>query len=182
MSVACVVIASERRRDILDNIIVPSTLGRFSEVVVVGDYHEGSGYRYLPLPVLTGTTVDALVKRDVGTLATDAPWLLYLSDDHAVRATWTPPDDPMVITVPRRFCTGHELNMGMDPTDPNAPYCGGHGGLFSRKLVQMRPWSTMPHHRLWDLLSSREYMAMGARLVASPRWAIEDVEGGMPWL
>ena len=84
--VACIVIASAKRSQLLDEQVLPSVLAAdFAEVAVVGDFHPGRGYRYLHVPPLTQTTTDALVKRDVGTLATTAPWVFYLSDDHAVR-------------------------------------------------------------------------------------------------
>src|SRR3989449_274952 len=139
-SVACIVIASAKRSQLLDEQVLPSVLAaNFAEVVVVGDYVAGRGYRYLPVPPLTRTTTDALVKRDVGTLATTAPWLFYLSDDHAVRHVHTPPEHWLDIGVPLRFCAlnGNRipLNMGLDKRDQNGPYCAGHAGLFHRYLI-----------------------------------------------
>ena len=188
MTCACIIIASQKRERLLNDIIIPSVLAiPFHEVVVVGDYHRGAGYRYLAVPSLSGTTNDALVKRDVGTLATSAEWLFYLSDDHAVRGVGTTPWHWLDIGVPTRFCTVEgvrlPLNMGMNPQDPNAPYCPGHAGLFNRKLIQLHPWSSQPHDRLWDLLSSRSLVAFGARLGCQIGWEIEDMEtDAKPWL
>ena len=187
LNVACVVIASEKRLELLDTQVLPSVLvAPFLEVVVVGDYHEGAGYRYLPVPPLTATTTDALVKRDVGTLATTAPWIFYLCDDHALRGWSEPPTKPQVIGVPLRYSTDaegtvHLCNAGLDERDPYAPYIGGHAGLFSRHLIMQRPWSAMPHHRNWDLIISRIHVAMGARLEPST-WRVEDLEPeARPW-
>src|SRR3989442_12181237 len=105
-NVACVVIASAKRSQLLDEQVLPSVLAAdFAEVVVVGDFHPGRGYRYLHVPPLTQTTTDALVKRDTGTLATTAPWEFYLSDDHAVRRTAAPPQHWLDIVVPLPSCT-----------------------------------------------------------------------------
>ena len=188
MNVACVVIASQKRAQLLHEVILPSVVGGiFAEVVVVGDYHPGSDYRYLPVPPLTNTTIDALVKRDVGTLATRAPWVFYLCDDHALRGAAGPiPHDPMVIGVPRRYATDaegtiHLCNGGLDERDPNAPYCGGHAGLFSRALISHQPWTSMPHHRNWDLIASQIQVGSGARLVPIT-WQVEDLEPeAHPW-
>ena len=188
MRVACIIIASAQREAVLDSQVVPSALAAgFSEVLVVGDYHPGTGYRYVPVPAMTATTVDALIKRDIGTLATTADWLFYLCDDHAVRRIGKPPTDPMTIGVPTRTCRRDGmvllLNMGLDPRDPNAPYCGGHAGLFSRELIQAHRWTTMPHDRLWDLLSSRLLVLAGATLTSLPTWEVEDIEPeSTPWL
>lgn len=189
MSVACVIIASEKRHQLVKDRVLPSVLRFLHEIYVVGDFEEGEGYTYLPVPPLTRTTNDALVKRDVGTLATQADWVLYLSDDHAL-AEWDcfhPHQATADIIVPKRFCTGHggvvPLNMGLDPLDPNAPYCGGHAGLFRRSLIVRRPWCTMPHDRLWDLYASSIYRSMGARIVEAPSgFAVEDLEPeAEPW-
>lgn len=183
-SIACIVIAGGKRTHLLDEVVLPAVSQQpFLEVLVCGEHHPGTGFRYLHVPAITNSTVDALIKRDVGTLATTSDWLFFVSDDHAVRGTGLIPTDWRTIIVPRRFRDSHELNMGLDATDPNRPYIGGHAGLFSRKLIQQRPWTTMPHHRLWDLLSSREYQTLGARLEPSDRWVVEDVEpGATPWL
>ena len=187
MSVACVVIASAKRRALLDTEVMPSVLvAGFDEVVVVGEYHAGEGYRYLEVPPLTQSTTDALVKRDVGTLATTSDWLFYVCDDHAVRKLGTVPTDPTMIGVPARYCHVENmtvlLNMGLDERDPDSPYCGGHAGLYSRPLIQSHPWSTMPHDRLWDLYASRIFVRAGATLKSLPDWEIEDLEPeAHPW-
>ena len=188
-SVACIIIAGEgNRTNLIDEYAIPNALAAgFDEVLVVGTHHAFSGGRYLHVPALTHSTTDALVKRDVGTLASTSDWLFYLSDDHAVHRKGPLPDHWLDIGVPSRFCMveGNQvlLNMGLDPSDPSYPYCGGHGGLFSRKLISLFPWSTQPHDRLWDLLSSRSLVAFGARLGNQLGWKIIDLTPETrPWL
>ena len=184
--ISCVIIASKKRVQLLDEVILPSVLGKFEEILVVGDYHLGDGYKYLPVPSLTNTTIDALVKRDVGTLASRSPWIFYLSDDHAVRHTGPTPRDPMTIGVPARYSTDaegtiHLCNAGLDELDPNKPYCGGHAGLFSKALIAQKPWTSMPHHPNWDLFASRIQMSLGATL-EPVIWQVEDMEPlAHPW-
>ncbi len=192
MSVACIIIAgSGGRTPLLDAISIPAALrAGFDEVVVVGTYHEGDGYRYLHVPDITKTTLDALIKRDVGTLATSAEWLFYLADDH----TWAADSQTLTrlpfasndIIVPGRWCDGYSqpytLNMGLHLNDPNRPYCAGHGGFFRRSLIAARPWTTMPHHPNWDLLATRIQLAMGARLYYHDEPTIKDIEPqAQPW-
>lgn len=186
LSVACVLIVSEKRIGLVQEKVLPSVLDKgFDEIVWVGDGEPGEGYRFLNVPKLTGTTTDALVKRDVGTVATSSEWLFYMCDDHAlVQADW--PTDGNVF-VPKRVSRHPTrgvipINMGLDPNDPNRPYCGGHAGLFHRSLIQRRPWTAMPHHRLWDLISSRIQMQMGAEFVEAPGIVIQDLEPeASPW-
>ena len=193
VTVACVLIVHEPRVSLVQEVVLPSVLGQgFSEILWVGDGHPGDGYRFLPVPKLTGTTLDALVKRDVGTLATNAEWLFYLADDHRWACHWPDmlthrlpfPDHDII--VPGRWCDGGEqpisLNMGMDGTDPNFPYCAGHGGFFRKTLIEARPWTTMPHHPNWDLLATRMQMQMGARVMAENQPMIQDLEPErQPW-
>lgn len=187
VSVACVLIVSEKRIPLVKAKVLPSVLDKgFDEIVWVGDGEPGEGYRFLHVPPLTRTTTDALVKRDVGTAATTSDWLFYLCDDHALGPGEIPTGSTADVVVPSRYCQFEglviPLNMGMTVADPNAPYCAGHAGLFRRKLIQRRPWAAMPHDRLWDLISSRQQMAMGATFEQSMSWGVEDLEPEhSPW-
>lgn len=191
MTVACILIVTEPRVDVVRDVVLPSVLrGIFDDVLWVGDGEAGEGYQFLSVPRMTGTTIDALAKRDVGTLATDAEWVCYLADDHAWSGTYEDmrllPFADYDIIVPGRWCVSDGqrimLNMGMQRTDPNYPYCAGHGGLFRRSLIQARPWLTMPHHRNWDLLATRIQLGMGARLTTTDWVAIQDLEPQhQPW-
>lgn len=192
-SVACILIVHEPRVTLTRAKIVPSVRDvGFTEVLWVGDGAPGPDYRFLPIPKVTGTTIDALIKRDAGTLATDAEWVFYLADDHRWACHWDnmldrlPWDDHDII-VPGRWCDNGSqpmsLNMGMDGADPNFPYCAGHGGFYRRSLIQQRPWLSMPHHANWDLLATRIQMHIGARIIAENQPMIEDLEPERrPWL
>lgn len=185
-TIACVVIAGGKRQELLDEVVIPSVLGQaFEEVVVIGNHHSGAGYRHLPVPDVTRTTVDALIKRDVGTMATSSEWLVYLCDDHrldpffgvAVRDRCLPKRS---IGIPARITNRGPktvaLNMGLKDG-----YCGGHGMVVHRSVIQEVPWTVAPHHPNWDVLHSQMLTARGYELVGLPDCLIEDVEGGEPW-
>ncbi len=186
---ACIVIASGRRRELVDYTILPSILPQgFEETLIVGEHHDGRGYRYLHVPDLLGTTTDALVKRDVGALASRADCLVYLSDDHALDSDFLATfaqyrDQVWDVLVPQRYTVraGERiiLNMGKEHG-----YCGGHGGIFRREVVERIPWSTGPHDRLWDLHISHKHQDHGFRYeYAGQDLAIVDCEpGASPWL
>ena len=181
--IACIVIASAKRLQLWDELVLPSVLAQqFSEVVVVGDYHSGEGYRHIPFASVTGTTVDALFKRDVGTVATSCEQVFYLCDDHRISVCAMPRSESRNdIIVPGRFCErAHEtvvLNMG-------APdYCGGHGGIFPRAAIRAVPWSAAPWHPNWDYLHSRMLADRGfAFRFMDSAVLIQDVDSnGEPW-
>lgn len=186
-TIACIIIAGRGRGQLLDELIVPSVVAQgFDEVVVIGNYHSGKGYRHLAVPDITRTTVDALLKRDIATAATTSETIIYLSDDHRL--------DPFFgvalrdrnlgtkqIGVPHRITNRGpkviSLNTGLQDG-----YVGGHAGVFNRLSVQDVPWSVAPHHPNWDVLHSQMLTARGYELVPLPDCLVEDVEpGAEPW-
>ncbi len=197
MSIACVVIASAKRRQLLDDLVMPSVLAQgWDETVVVGDYHSGDGYRHLPFRPLTGSTIDALFKRDVGTLATLSNWILYICDDHTIHPDFSKdllqfmqetPLGPKDVIVPARFCErkGEKIGLNMGwPGYLGHVYCGGHGGIFPRAAIQDVPWSLAPWSPQWDYLHSRILLERGYNFhYQSASCWIEDVDPhGEPWL
>jgi len=179
-SVACIIIASAHRREQVMRDIVPGVWAQdFDDVVLVGDWpaerHAAIAYRYFCVEPLRHDTIDALVKRDVGTLATTADILVYLCDDHRLRlgfrrAIADVAREPWDVIVPNRFTRAREgaplvsLNNG-----ERDGYCGGHGGVYRRDVITRKPWSAHAHHRNWDAIISREQMGRGARFTFSPR-------------
>lgn len=191
MSVACVIIAGGTRTDLLDREVIPSVVAQgFDEILVCGEHHDGQGYRYLPVAALTHSTVDALVKRDAGTVGTNADWVAYLSDDHRIR-----PDGEswgvavrradmagLHVIVPERYAQHPEQGLIRIPNGEEGGYCAGHGGLFRREVIRNQPWCTQPHDRLWDLYASQRQQDAGYRFASAPI-AIEDMETERePWL
>lgn len=194
MNWTAALIVSEKRMPLVAEKILPAVRACHpTQLLVVGDYLQGNGYTYLPVPPLTHSTTDALVKRDVAALACTTNWIAYFSDDHLPANDFGEQLDRLPLTkydvfVPARYASqeGHEgerLNMG-EPT-----YCGGHAGLFRRSLIQEMPWSAGPHDRLWDLLNSQRHQQAGARYHWEPadesqvKLRVFDVEpGASPWL
>ena len=138
MTLAAAIIISAKRRALVADVILPAVrhVG-FDEIVIVGDFWQGPGYRWLDVPTITGTTVDALVKRDAAALATTSDAIAYFCDDHQpdydfaeqYRAVYAHLDDWDVL-VPRRWTMrdsgdghGHRLmvplNMGAEPGLPS---------------------------------------------------------------
>lgn len=191
MKVSCILCCSGARRDLVDTLILPSIVRQgFDEVLVVGTHHDGPGYRYLHVPSVTGTTLDALIKRDVGAVATDADVLVYLADDHRLdpdfgehlRDLCRNPD--WDVAGPSRYVMRDgerlALNMGI-----NQGYIGGHAIVVRRRALQILPWMAGRHSLVWDVDFTQESMRRGNRAIgATDGWlAVEDVEpGAEPWL
>lgn len=192
-SIACVIVAKggkNARDHLLTETILPSVLAqRFEEVVVVGTYQPGDGYRYLHVPALTDTTVDALIKRDVGALATTSDTILFLADDHALDpgfrgdlGRWL--DQPWDVLSPSRYTVrdGNRMYLNMGKGDH---YIGGHGILVRRTALRLLPWMAIPPSLIWDRIWTHRIAALGARVVWAQdnELAIVDVEpGATPWV
>lgn len=214
-TVACIIIASAKRRDKVREIIVASALTQapaFAEIVVVGDWPADPieyppGVRYLCVAPLLGTTTDALVKRDAGTVATTADTLVYVCDDHALGPHFARDlnvvlAEPWDVLVPNRYTEvttfpsyvspdgktrsedgGGWLRVPLNNGEAHA-YCGGHAGVFRRALIARLPWTAGPHDRLWDVTMSRAQQALGATFRYYPRLgiAVRDLEPEQrPW-
>jgi len=191
-SVACVIIAGTgHRQELIDFTILPKAAEvGFDDILVVGTHHAGEGYRYIPVPDLTKTTNDALVKRDVGALATTCDVLWYLSDDHYPSIgtlSWLKPDASWDVIVPCRWT----MRPGLKDEPTRIPlnngevegYCGGHGMIVKRRIIQAHPWCEGPFDRCWDLLISQRQQAQGAKFVYKVAGIdIYDVEpNSEPW-
>lgn len=192
--IACIIIATERRRAQTWSRVVMSAVDQgFDDIVVVGDWAATSplpdSVRYFCVEPLTRSTTDALVKRDVGTLATDADVLVYLCDDHKlhvgfIKALRAVLDEPWDVIVPNRFTFHNGTRITLNNGERER-YCSGHAGVFRRYVVEAKPWSTYAHHRNWDALISAEQLKQGARFVWSPRDALSIIDlepENLPWL
>lgn len=188
MTIACIVIAGGKREKLLDEIVMPSVIGQsFDEVVVVGPYHSGNGYRHLLVPPMTRTTNDALVKRDVGLMATTSEYAVFLCDDHKLDPFFciALKDKPLgrrSIGVPVRITNRGPKVIYLNTGFKDA-YCGGHAMVVHRTAIQEVPFTVAPHHRNWDVLHSQMLTARGFELVQLDDCIIEDVEeNAKPWL
>jgi hypothetical protein len=189
-TLAAVVIATDRRVALLDRIL--DSIQDCDECVIVGNWPANTSrvdYRYYQVPGITHTTLDALMRRDVGWIVTDADAVLFLSDDHRLDPGFVPAyhahyatDQSWDFLGPTRYTVrdGQRiwLNNGRDEQ-----YIGGHGGIYRRRCARALPWMTAPHHPNWDLLHAHLLQQQGLRLRHADRdVAIEDIEpGAQPW-
>ena len=178
----------------LDEQVLPSVVAQpFDEIVVVGQHHPGDGYRYLHVPPVLGTTIDALIKRDTGAVATTADVLIYLCDDHRLHSDFlldlrsacsAAMYDTWDCLSPSRvtFREGLEIPINMGKRDG---YIGGHGLAIKRTALNVLPWMAGRHSRIWDKDISEQQAGLGLRLAWAPQgWlTIVDIEPfAQPWL
>lgn len=197
ITLACAIISSAKRWPLVRDQILPQVLREsFDEIVVAGDGEAGTGYRFLDIPLITGTTIDALIKRDAAAVATESEYLCYLSDDHRPVPGFTQAlrdylqNHAAQVVIPART-TWRQVEDGFVYYDLNSGaaegYCGGHAGIFARSVLQQYPWACAPHDLLWDLTHSRHLQSLGVEFHYAPAVMVEDVQHLInpdvtPWL
>lgn len=207
-SIACVVIASEKRRSKVLNDVMPSVITQgFDEVVCVYDWPEALYFLqrrfqdtlWYHVEPITRTTRDALLKRDIGTLATTSDIIVYLCDDHALdpnfcKALREVADEPWDALVPNRYTVvpsgvgphNELINMALNNGESEG-YCAGHVGVFRRRAIQgvsWMSWHADPQWRNWDVLTSKFLQQTGERFCFHPRaeLSVRDLEPEQePW-
>ena len=191
-SIACALIVSQKRAELARDQIMPTLLNQgFDEVVAVGDFWSGEGYRHLSIPPITRTTVDALIKRETALSATKSEVIVYVCDDHRLSANFALvlrenylSDRRWGYLIPNRFCIrdGKFLSLNMGASED---YCGGHAGIFRRDALRKVPWMVAPLDPpyLWDKWHSHMLNAQGVTFrEASGDLLVEDIEPlGRPW-
>jgi hypothetical protein len=196
MSLAVVVIASEKRMNSTFPLVMQSVVDeRPDEIVCVADFHCAGPWRHIMIPAFTKTTIDALIKRDVGFVATQSDTVMFLSDDHILWDGFVEDfrnhDQEWDVLVPRRVVKHPTeknaytpLNMGQATN-----YCAGHAGLYKRRCGHILPWTATIPHPNWDVIYHHHLIAQGLTMKYAGRHGdeltgliIEDIEGGTPWL
>ena len=189
MSLAVVVIASEKRRDLVPRILGGIRDQEPDELLIVADFPvEAKGVRSLVVEPMLRNTVDALVKRDVGWAATESKAVCFLCDDHMLDpefiATYREKyhNRGWGILAPQRYTDRHGercwLNIGQRES-----YVGGHCVIMTRETGRLLPWSATHHHPNWDVIHTHRLLYLGAKLCYADRdLAVEDIEpGAEPW-
>ena len=186
ITVACAIISSAKRWALVRDQILPQCVREgFDEIVVAGDGEPGLGYQFIDIPAITGTTIDALVKRDAATVATESEYIAFFSDDHrpvpgfATDLREYVQEHRVEVLIPHRV-TWRATSDGFTRIDLNSGasdgYCGGHAGVFHREAIRRYPWACGPHDLLWDLTHSRHLQQLGVQFSYAPHIMVEDIE------
>ena len=187
MSVACVVVATEKRKALVNGHIVPSVRDqRFDEVIVTADYRDRNVNLYVPSTY--NNTLDALVRKQKALEATDSDVIVYVSDDHYLDDRFleglldTLTDDWDILAPWRYTIRDHHLislNMGKDGLpDGGRDYVAGHAGIYRRSVLEAVSWQdierkalTMAHGvsaLLYDTWGTHLMLDAGAVLTYCP--------------
>jgi hypothetical protein len=127
-------------------------LGRYRdlkdvEIIVVGEWESGEGYRYIHDPGKLKDPSDQAQQRHTGMQAAKGSVILFLNDDHYVPLV----DFKNVERVAEEFgasgvayrCIQNGDDNGLPHMGLNLakPYIPGHASIFKREVIEAAPWS-----------------------------------------
>lgn len=173
--------AYRQRADLLRHRVLPAAIKQgFDEIIVAGCFEEGEGYTYLPVAPRYRDRRDALLQREAGARLATGDILVFGHDDHAIGNGFSSrlvekADDPAWdLIIPRRIhgITGVEMNNGKAEN-----YCGGHVLVLRRWLWAAVPWTKL-NTEYWDTSQTREWRAVGGKIVWDDDLVHIDVEAG----
>lgn len=203
--IACVVPATAKRQQLIEEHVIPSIAAEGLYPTIIGDlgpawaadygWKDARSGIYRHWPPMTGTTLDALLKRDIGTwLANELVgrhWAtVFLADDHALlpgfgarlkqrvaeKPQYGSPDQAWHVLIPSRYADHPEQGRIEIPNGQAEGYCAGHCGVWRDWVTWDRPFSTYPRHPNWDLLGSIEEQQRGIKFVHDPELKVLDLE------
>ena len=179
-----------KRIDLLDGMLVelPSRAG-VDEVIVVGEYKDGPGYRYISAPSRAFDCTDALHQRQAGFEASSGDLLVFAHDDHkpdigffnVLRQRYVGDDSWDVLVPVRRALEQGEiltLNNGF------GVYVMGHACVMRRAMATAVPWSSVQKIFTWDVDHTARLRAAGTRIKWVEDlivWDLEERAPGFGW-
>ena len=191
----------------LRNWILPQYIADpyIDEVIVVGSWHEGEGYQYIPSPSKYFSCVDALEQRQLGFEASNGDVVIFQHDDHVLES----PDwlrdyfdscclladskfkKPAAVLSPSRYTrlrsiSGERLNNGEPGYNSHVPpggHLSGHCAIFRREVIERCPWTDAQKVFTWDVSATQNIVTAGFKIVWTDAIRCWDVEeGSTPWL
>lgn len=177
----------DHRVFLLRNIIIPQAVASYiyDEVIVVGEWEPGPGYRYIEVPSEQFDCTDALQQRHVGATEAKGDWIIHQHDDHMFGGVVFAPrvieKTGANILSPARFtrmrsAEPEKLNAG------EGKYVLGHGAIYLRSVLEAAPWANVPKVFTWDVEHTKQLKAAGGVIAWTPLVYTLDVEyGAKPW-
>ena len=186
----------------LRNFILPRYIADpyISEIIVVGSWEEGEGYRYIHSPSKYFSAVDALEQRQIGFEVSRNNILVFQHDDHFIELDWNVYRDLDLgfslssgydVVSPARYTrlrnvSGERLNggePGYNQWSTSEGHINGHCAIFSREVIEKCPWTSANKIFTWDISMTQNIKAAGFKIIWHESIKCWDVEmGSEPWL
>lgn len=153
----------------------------FDEVIVVGEWEPGPGYRYIHVPSVHFSSADALAQRQAGFDASRGDIIVHMHDDHVIEGIQEP--SLWDVLVPERWTrlrnpAGERLPNGIEHG-----YISGHCAIYKHKVLKTCPWRAVPAVRDWDVKHTEQIKAAGFGVGQAIGLRVWDTErGSTPWL
>ena len=185
----------------LQNFIIPQYVNDpyIDEIIVVGSWQEGDGYKYIPCPSKYFSCVDALEQRQRGFEACEGDVVIFQHDDHVLdiplkmktNTRWFSLVNRGDVLSPARYTRlrypdGERLNAGepgFNEWVPPGGHLNGHCAIFNREVIERCPWTNADKVFTWDVSMTHQIRKAGFEIAWSNMIRCWDIEkGSTPWL
>ena len=188
----------------LQNFIIPQYVNDpyIDEIIVVGSWQEGEGYKYIPCPSKYFSCVDALEQRQRGFEASTGDIVIFQHDDHVLEKSleyyWV---DGIIyhgmqsggcdVLSPAcytrlRYPDGERLNAGepgFNEWVPPGGHLNGHCAIFNRDVIERCPGTNADKVFTWDVSMTHQIRKAGFEIAWSNMIRCWDIEkGSTPWV
>lgn len=153
------------------------------ETIVVGEWHPGSGYRYIYAPGRRMDPIDPLAQRHRAASAAMAPGIIFMNDDHMMQladlmaiaeTSWTPGLHVLAFGRKRLDADGKEFVL----EDGWPEYIMGHAIAMSHDALKAVPWLSVPEDPHWDVRHTEMLRKAGLNVAYTPGYTAWDIEQG----
>jgi len=184
----------EQRGYALEQFILPIWTARNVFTVVVGSWHEGVNYHYLPAGSIYHTAVDALHQRELAYQfceenSPEFDWIVFQHDDHMLDPSdlWSAlrwhelSGSQTDIVIPVRKCI--KSGEVVDLNNGYPKYISGHCAIYRPNVLSKCQWREVPKIFTWDIEHTKQITAAGFTFEQDNQLIVRDVEmGATPWL
>ena len=167
--------------------LIPQALANpdITEVIIVGEFESGAGYRYVEVPSVEKNSIhDSLRKRQAGCDTATGRWIIVQNDDHLLDPTFTRSFYKHAyadVVSPARWTrlrgAPEHLNDGS-----GQKYINGHTAVYNREVLLRCPWSALPKIFSYDVVHSQMIREAGFDILWPDDVITWDCElGATPW-
>lgn len=175
-----------RRAERLEQTLAEYAKHPWFQTIVVGEWHDGDSYLYLPHPGPTKSPLDPPAQRHAAAQLAAGDCCVFMNDDHYImplHLQWLQEITPTChVTAFGRYCYRNsqmlQMEDGFMEHSPENQYCMGHAVACSRVALQAVPWASLKQDINWDVYHTIALRQASMSIQYIPHLIAWDIEEG----